>query len=164
MAKPPSPAAGQTVHVRRLGDNSVHEVEAERVKFRPAGYGILIHDDRCLLSYSRFTHRWDFPGGGIEPWELMEQGMVREFLEETGLHVCAGNVVDFRDDFMMFFKNPFHSLRVFFRAFLQEGQDVNQLIPDLDEIVELKWWTRHDIPDLSLDARDREILETAFLH
>jgi 8-oxo-dGTP diphosphatase len=30
---------------------------------------------------------WDLPGGGLEPGEPPEEGIVREVLEETGLHV-----------------------------------------------------------------------------
>lgn len=33
------------------------------------------------------SHGWDFPGGSLEPGELLMDGLVRELKEETGLTV-----------------------------------------------------------------------------
>lgn len=51
--------------------------------------GILIEDGRILLVKQRLseTRDWSLPGGRLERGETLEQGLTREFREETGLDV-----------------------------------------------------------------------------
>jgi 8-oxo-dGTP pyrophosphatase MutT (NUDIX family) len=52
-------------------------------------YGILLRANRVLISAERVAGRevLKFPGGGIEPGETPEQGLVREFLEECSIEI-----------------------------------------------------------------------------
>lgn len=58
------------------------------------GQGILLDGERVLLSGNRwFTGKplvWTLPGGRAEEGEGIEQALVREFKEETGLDVQPG--------------------------------------------------------------------------
>lgn len=51
--------------------------------------GIIFNDNRnkVLALRRRDVDIWVFPGGGVELNELPEQAIIREVLEETGLHV-----------------------------------------------------------------------------
>ena len=64
---------------------NVHGKESDapidKFKFRPSVYGVLIEDDKILLS--RQWDGYDFPGGGIELDETIEEALRREFIEET---------------------------------------------------------------------------------
>ncbi|MFA5155155.1 MAG: NUDIX hydrolase [Patescibacteria group bacterium] len=62
-----------------------YEVPPSRLKFRPSVYGVLIEDGQVLLS--RQWDGYDFPGGGVEIDETLEEAVAREFWEETGLKV-----------------------------------------------------------------------------
>lgn len=53
--------------------------------------GILIEDGKILLVQQRLSENraWSLPGGRLEQGETLEQGVVREFKEETGLDVAV---------------------------------------------------------------------------
>lgn len=57
--------------------------------------GILRRDDRYLVIERNDGRGLSFPGGLTLPWEGAEQSLVREILEETGLHVTQ-SVLKFR--------------------------------------------------------------------
>lgn len=72
-------------------DGNKTEVSADELVFRPSVYGIILRDDRVLL-----VPQWDgydFPGGGIEPGETLDEAFEREIKEETGLSVSRGAIV-----------------------------------------------------------------------
>jgi len=58
--------------------------------------GILVEDGNVLLSANRwFSDRppvWTLPGGRAENGEGIEEALIREFREETGLSVQANNL------------------------------------------------------------------------
>lgn len=50
--------------------------------------GILIEDEKVLLVKQKVANRnWSLPGGRAENGEMLEEAMVREMREETGLEV-----------------------------------------------------------------------------
>jgi ADP-ribose pyrophosphatase YjhB (NUDIX family) len=56
--------------------------------------GIAVRDERLLMVASRYPNQpeplWNLPGGRQQPGELLVETVVREFYEETHLHVRAG--------------------------------------------------------------------------
>lgn len=52
-------------------EEKLYEVGVDKLKFRPSVYGILIEDGKVLLS--RQWEGYDFPGGGIELGETVEE-------------------------------------------------------------------------------------------
>lgn len=96
---------------------------------RIAGYAVLIDEhDRILLSWYNGTGMgdacWSLPGGGIDFGESIEDGVVREVLEETGYRVRLGRPLgthsftrpDWGRD-----GRPFNSVRIFFEAVTTGG-------------------------------------------
>lgn len=61
------------------------EAPIDKLQFRPSVYGILIEENKILMS--RQWDGYDFPGGGIEIDETIEEALKREFHEETGIQV-----------------------------------------------------------------------------
>jgi ADP-ribose pyrophosphatase YjhB (NUDIX family)/GNAT superfamily N-acetyltransferase len=70
----------------------LHECEL-KPRLRPAARGVVLdRDDRVLLMRFQFsdgTRLWATPGGGIEPGESVQEGLVRELSEEVGLQPSA---------------------------------------------------------------------------
>lgn len=69
----------------------IHRV---RSRLRPAitlGAQLFIVDQaNCtLLVKPRYSLRWQFPGGGVDPGETAKEAALRETFEETGLRVEA---------------------------------------------------------------------------
>lgn len=74
---------------RDRGGN-LYKVNIKDLIWRPSAYGLLFDGDKILLS--KQWDGYDFPGGGINIDETVEEGLVREFWEETGLKVRVGEV------------------------------------------------------------------------
>ena len=56
-------------------------------KTRTACRGIIIDDEKILLSYETTNGQWMIPGGGLEDNETDKECCIREIAEETGMIV-----------------------------------------------------------------------------
>lgn len=96
----------------------VHDVPVSQLSFRPSVYGIIIKDGRVLLSSQ--WDGWDFPGGGMDLGETIDETFVREIKEESGLDVKRGRLLHVTD---AFFTHPdqkhYHTILMYFA-----GEDV----------------------------------------
>jgi 8-oxo-dGTP diphosphatase len=113
--------------------------------------GLLVRDGRVLIGRRKIEPRkgyWDLPGGFLEEGELPLDGLRREFLEETGLHVepveWVGAFVDPYDD---------HSVLGLTWIVTGEGEPV-----PADDVEELAWFGPEEIPADMAFASQNEIL------
>lgn len=65
--------------------NNEFEISTDKLIFRPSVYGILIENNKILLS--KQWDGYDFPGGGVNIDETLEKTCTREFFEETGINI-----------------------------------------------------------------------------
>lgn len=62
----------------------------------PAVIAVVIHEDRTLLvrrANPPDAGLWGFPGGKIEFGETVAEAVIRELLEETGIHAQARDII-----------------------------------------------------------------------
>ena len=62
---------------------------------RPSVRGIIIRDGRIAMMHSCKYDYYKLPGGGIEPGESLEETLVREVQEESGLVVKKDTIREF---------------------------------------------------------------------
>lgn len=72
-----------------------------KLKWRPSIYGVIVENDKVLLS--KQWDGYDFPGGGIDLGETLEEALKREVWEETGVKVKILDLIACEYDF---FKLP----------------------------------------------------------
>lgn len=80
-----------------------YQVDADKLRFRPSVYALVIQDDKVLLSPQ--WDGYDLPGGGVKLGETFEEALAREVQEETGLVVEMGKLITSQTSF---FKLPNH--------------------------------------------------------
>lgn len=69
----------------------------EHKKFREACRGIVVQNNKILMTYAAKADIWMIPGGGREDGESLGQCCIRELIEETGLIVtpqCVAVTID----------------------------------------------------------------------
>lgn len=81
------------------------------LRVRPTG--ILIEDSRLLVvkQWVTPTRGWSLPGGKLEPDETIQQCLIREFKEETGLDIKVEELLYITD---RFFQTHLHIVHMAF--------------------------------------------------
>ncbi len=62
---------------------------------RPSARAIIIKDGKIAMVHSKKYNYYKFPGGGIESDENIEEALIREVLEETGLCVIKNSIREY---------------------------------------------------------------------
>lgn len=70
---------------------------AKKLKWRPSVYGVIVENNKVLLS--KQWDGYDFPGGGIDLGETIEEALRREVWEETGVKIKIIDVIYSIEDF-----------------------------------------------------------------
>lgn len=72
-----------------------HRVDLASLTWRPSVYGIVIEDGKILMP-KQFKTKYDLPGGGVEIGEALEDAVIREVKEETGIDVKVVRLIAVR--------------------------------------------------------------------
>ncbi|TFD17086.1 NAD(+) diphosphatase [Cryobacterium sp. TMT1-21] len=98
-------------------------------------------DDRILLGSNALweNNRYSLLAGFVEPGESLEAAVIREMFEESGLRVTDPVYLGSQPW-------PFPASIMFgFTASLADGQPASGLLPDGEEILDLRWFSRDEL-------------------
>ena len=133
-----------------------------RYPVRPVlGVGALIFDaDRVLLverGNPPLQGYWSLPGGGVESGERLEDAIIREVFEETGLTVTAGPIATVFERIMPDAGDrcEYHYVLVDFYCVPQGGE-----LRAGDDSRSVAWFDIAALDTLHLTAGTREVVQT----
>lgn len=115
--------APRTITGFRIDRTSV-EMDVDRVVWRPSVYGLVFNHDHQMLVLDNPLHgKKELPGGGMEVWEPMEQGLTREVWEETGMRIEPLSVVHAEDSFYVTPSGKqWHTIQIFYLCRAKGGR------------------------------------------
>jgi 8-oxo-dGTP diphosphatase len=139
---------------------------SRRYPARPLlGVGALIFDRQRVLLVERgrppLAGEWSLPGGLVETGERLEDAIVREVWEETGLRVEAASIATVFERVMLDDAEDceYHYVLIDFYCTLLGGD----LRPG-DDSRHVAWFEMDSLAKLSLTAGTREVIEACCTH
>ncbi|MBT3395192.1 NUDIX hydrolase [archaeon] len=124
---------------------------AEKIGIRTAT--IVIKDNRLLLVNSKYSDGdyYLFPGGGLESNETIEEGAIRETLEETGVEIKIEKLIHINE---FIYSNDWNkrSLTIFFLA-KPISIRKNNLTDDGGKIKQVEWVDISKLDEIDIRPR-----------
>jgi 8-oxo-dGTP diphosphatase len=124
---------------------------------------IIIEAGRVLLARRAsepLRGQWSIPGGMLELGETLRAGVEREALEETGLQVRAGEVVDVFDSIISGEYGPlpqFHYVLIDFLCQVTGGE-----LHAGSDASDVHWYKPEELPSLELREMTQRAIDKAF--
>ena len=116
---------------------------------------VVLREDGAVLLVRRArppaVGSWTLPGGKVEPGETPEQAIAREVLEETGLHVVVGEILE-----TLVLEREGLSYRIVDFACTGEGDPVAA-----DDVSAARWVLPHEWASLSLTPEVLRVIDRA---
>lgn len=103
-----------------------HQRLAKNFKMRVSVYGLLEKGDEVLVQRNPEISEYSLPGGGVEIGESIEEALVREVKEETGISVMPIQLLDVGHDFFTWNDEDAHTILILFRVKYVSGSVINE--------------------------------------
>ena len=123
---------------------------------------MIIHEDRALIVQRGQPPRqgeWTVPGGLLEIGETLRSGTEREVLEETGLVVKAGEVLDVFDSIHSdpHGRTQYHYVLVDFLCTWVSGE-----LRAASDVAQARWITCEELESMPLIGFTAQVIKKAF--
>lgn len=120
-----------------------YKVALDELKWRPSCYGIVVHDNKILLT--KQYGKYEMPGGGVDLGEEPNDAVVREIKEETGIEVTNPRLVKHLTSFFTLEKDGemhhIQSILLFFVCDYIGGElSLEGLMEDEKPVTEMAEW------------------------
>jgi ADP-ribose pyrophosphatase YjhB (NUDIX family) len=126
------------------------------------GVGAVIVRDGHAVIVQRSTEplkgQWSIPGGALEIGETLRQCAAREALEETGLHVEAGEVLDVFDSIVRDSegRTQYHYVLIDFFCRVVGGE-----LTVGSDAVQARWITREELVNFNITETAQKVIRKA---
>jgi len=145
--------------------NDPLEKNYDRLRVRVCG--IYVRNNKLLLIKHLGLgedYLWSPPGGGVELNTSIEENLIREYREETGLIIEVGEFMFINE----FISSPFHAIELFFKVKMAKGElklgedpeleSDNQIISGIKfmDMEEIKREKSQNIHNILRDCKDTE--------
>lgn len=139
--------------VKKLSDNPV----MPNAKNHTVGVGGLVYDGSHLLTVKdRFSKGYKLPGGLVDPSETLEEALVREVFEESGVEVKFNAIINVGH----FTKGQFGEQNVYFVC-LAKALTTEINIQDSSEIIDARWMNAHGfLNDAKVNAYNKAVVRS----
>lgn len=119
-------------------------------RFRIGVFAVVHEHGRVLLARRRDSGWWNLPGGGLERGETVDEGAVREVLEETELLVEVERLIG------VYSKPQSEEVVLTFACRVVGGS-----LAETDESTEFGWWPPDQLPPRTLPKHAERVLDWA---
>lgn len=129
-----------------------YSVDLNSLKWRPSVYAIIIENSSVLL-VPQFEGRYGLPGGGINLGEKIEDAVIREVKEETGLNVENPKLVGCENSFFkMHNSDAYHTILLYYSCNILDGHlSIDGFDSDEKKFAKLaKWISIDDLENIML--------------
>lgn len=121
---------------------------------------IIKSNNKILLEKRADSNRWGLIGGGLEIDESLEQGIIREINEETGIKISEESLI-----FWKMFSDPSrigaypdgNIIRIISAAYIVNLTE-NHKLTCSDESEELKYFTYQELENLNIAETQRHVI------
>src|SRR5580658_11117446 len=127
------------------------------------GVGALIIDNNRILLIERgkepLKGYWSLPGGALETGETLEEGVMREVREETGLEVQPLGVLEIFERIMRDSQGApeYHYVLIDYICRVTGGE-----LRAGDDVCAVDWVRRRDLPSLQITEGTLGVIEKGF--
>lgn len=111
--------------------------------------GVILKDNQILLIKRKndpYKDKWAIPGGFVEYGEKIEDAVLREVKEETGLEAKISDLVGV-------YSNPKRDPRKHVVSITYLLKDISGTEKGGDDAKEAKWWNINELPELAFDHK-----------
>ncbi|HVP54599.1 MAG TPA: NUDIX hydrolase [Candidatus Eisenbacteria bacterium] len=128
---------------------------------------VILHHGRALLvrrNTEPLKGEWSVPGGVLELGEKLRDGAAREALEETGLHVEVGEVLDVFDSIFpdAAGRTQYHYVLIDFLCRPLSGAAALADAAPGSDVSEVQWITAADLDTLNVRPSIAQVIRQAF--
>lgn len=124
--------------------------------------GIVIRDGNILINKrhdphnEEYHHKWEFPGGGIEFGESIEENLVREIKEETGYDIRPVKRLSYID--IQHRRGTSSKVQILLLPYICEIIRGDLVLNDA-EVAESKWASPKDVLSYDLIGKNKELYQ-----
>lgn len=114
--------------------------------FTTGDAAIIDDDGRILLIRRADNGKWAMPGGALEVGETPAEGVLREALEETGVHCEIVALAGLHDSRRVHAETPHHLYMIMFLCRPLAGHNLDNEPQTAEEILERRWFAEEALP------------------